>query len=361
MTGTKPYRSEANRIGNKQSYKDLIMTHYPDNLDKRDNNENMRGFVNVGETEAVPDYVMAEYVNAATDAIMAIERALGTKPMVYHGAPSDQIQNIVNKNTVGDRLTRIENGLFDERYGGSGWTYVQNRPVLNSHRHDGGSGNPQKIRLVEDVEGLLQTRNINLNYKTGLTGAQISLSNTNPTKIDETIADLLSKTQGGTITGDTHFRGIVSTRTTIDATAKDINSDHDSRANSTLKSDSQATVGQSLTSGYTKSRVRLVNIPAKIKENLLLGKYALGIRAKIARGYSGSNKNTLRVWSSGNDQNYTDVEIGANYETIFHVFDQNSGNQRSGIWIEKNQTENEVEVVIDYYYILPIHPATLDI
>ena len=73
------FRSEDDAIGNKENYQDLNLTNYPNFLDSRSEtpnnpyryNKNMRGFVNVGEGEALPDYVMAEYINAALDGVMA--------------------------------------------------------------------------------------------------------------------------------------------------------------------------------------------------------------------------------------------------------------------------------------------------
>ena len=75
------YRSENDKFSLKTNYTDLNLTLYPNTVDTRLNNTNMRGFVNIGDG-ALPDYVMAEYMNAAIDGVMALERALGATPMV---------------------------------------------------------------------------------------------------------------------------------------------------------------------------------------------------------------------------------------------------------------------------------------
>lgn len=356
MANSTGYRSEANRFSNKKNYKQYNLSRYPNDLDTRKNNTNMRGFVNIGETAAVPDYVMAEYMNAAMDGIMSVERTLGTSPMVYDGASSEQIHDLIENFTVSDRISRIESGLFDIRYGGEGWEFVPDRPVLNNHRHDGKDGHPQKIRLTEDVEGLLPYRNINLNYSTGLTGAHISLSPSNSAKLHTVIEDLLSKTQGGSVSGDVSFTGVVKTRTSIDATASDINN----KGQSSLVSDNEATSGRSLTSKRTRNQVRMFVIEPIEKQHLLYGRYVLGVQIKRKEG--SENSRNLLEFSLGSTKTFISTsDVPTNYRTVHFVFEHNKETKENPLILNKLATSPDEEVIVDSYYIVPIHPATLDI
>lgn len=349
------YRSEANYIPNKQNYKDLKLSHYPNILDTRENNTNMRGFVNIGETQAVPDFVMAEYTNALIDAVRAIQRTLGPTPMIYHGSTESERNQLIENYTVAKRLTRIEDGLFDVRYGGEGWRNVPDRPVLNNHSHTGVNGQPPRIHLVNEVTGLLRYQNINLNYQTGLTGAQISLSPSNNTKLHEVIADLLSKSQGGIVTGDTTFTGVLKTRTSIDATAQDIVN----KGQSNLVSDNQTTAGRALSTTYTTAQRRVFTINGYEKNHLLFGRYVLGIRLKKSSSRAGA-ANILQV-NLGNDfERYAEESIENSYKTIHYIFEHNEMNRNNNIDITKLSSYTSEEVRVDSYYIVPIHPATLD-
>lgn len=349
------YRSEANRIGNKQHYKDLNLSHYPTAIDTRINNTNMRGFVNVGETEAIPDYVMAEYVNAISDATMAVERALGVNPMVYYGATTVEIPELIENTTVSDRITRIENGLFDVRYGGEGWVFVPDRPTLNNHYHTGKNGQPPQVRLESEVRGLLPYKNIDLNYQTGLTGAHISVSTNNPTKISEALNDKLSKTEGGLVSGNVTFTGVVKTRTSMDATAPDIVN----QGNSRLVSDIDATASRSLSAGLGDSQSRLFTINPDEKAHLLYGRYVLGVRVKKEFSYD-DNIAILSCKLGGLVEEFMEGDIGSEYKTLHFVFEQNPETKNQAIEVSKLPSTETQNILLDSYYITPIHPATLD-
>lgn len=359
MANDNGYRSEANRLNNKTNYKDLNLTKYPVILDTRKNNTNMRGFVNIGESESPPDYVMAEYMNAALDAIMAIERTLGTTPMVWFDAKSEEINNLIETRTVDARITRIEDGLFDERYGGSGWINVPHRPVLNNHKHDGkkieGSQNPPQINLKEDVTDLLPHKNIDLNYSTGLTGAHISVSPSNSIKIADALADFLSKREGGTVTGNVAFTGVVKTRTSMDATAVDIRN----KGQSALKTDNQATVGRALSTSSTTAQRSLFVIEADEKKHMLFGRYVLGVRLKKTRASSKST-NLLEFSLGEAKMQVQDNEVLNKYRTMHFVYEHDETNKDKPLSLIKNFTEDQAEIMVDSYYITPIHPATLD-
>ena len=349
------YRSEANYIANKLNYKDLRMTQYPNALDTRENNANMRGFVNIGESDGIPDFVMAEYTNALIDAVMAIQRTLGESPSVYYGADLVEFNDLIENSTVDSRLTRIEDGLFDERYGGEGWADLPVRPTINNHSHTGVNGQPPRIDLVDEVVGLLHYSNLNLDYQDGLTGANISLSPYNATKLDVVVAGLLSKSEGGTVTGPTYFTGPVKTRTHIDATAVDITN----KGQSEIISDTMATSGRALTTTNTTSQKRLLTINANEKEHLLYGRYILGLRVKKTLDTEESFS-LLNVSMGSLSESFNQSNIGNDYKTIHYIFEHNHLNKNENLNVIKPTTIDAAEVRLDSYYITPIHPATLD-
>ena len=226
---------------------------------------------------------------------------------------------------------------------------------MNNHRHTGANGQPPRIHLVNEVTSLLRYQNINLNYQTGLTGAQISLSPSNPTKLHEVIEDLLSKSQGGTVTGDTHFTGVVRTRTRMDATAVDVVNN----GQSTLISDNQATSGRALSSGNNMTQRRIFTINGNEKNHLLYGRYVLGVRIKSSRN-SNANTNLLRFGVGLTSEMFLDTDVRTSYKTIHFIFEQNHTNKNSAIYLDKLSTSANIDVQVDSYYITPIHPATLD-
>lgn len=345
------YRSEANRIANKANYKELNLTQYPNAIDTRINNENMRGFTNVGEGQ-IPDYVMAEYVNAALDGLMAVERTLGTTPMVPHDTPPGNLNTVIEGQTVDGRLTRIEDGLFDERYGGEGWRFTPNRPTLSSHNHDGLNGHPSRIDLINEVTGLLRKQNINLTQNEGITGADLFVSPTNNWRIKEALDDALSKSAGGTVTGGTSFRGQFSSRTRMDFVAEEL----DGFSSGSLLSDSQATTGRAIQLSGTGAG-ELLNISSELRSSLLFGKYILSIRVKSTSAVGGS---LLRFQLGTSQENVPGNEIDRNYKQIYFVFDQDETTKNQNIIIRKLATSNSVGLVIDSVFIEPIHPAVLD-
>ena len=345
------YRSEQNRIGNKKNYKDLNLTQYPNAIDSRTNNTNMRGFINVGEGE-IPDYVMAEYVNSALDGVMAVERALGVTPMVPYDTPSGNLNTVIEGSSVSDRITRIENGLFDERYGGAGWKYVPSRPTLSSHNHDGENGHPGKINLQNEVESTLRKGNIDLTIGTGLLGSDIFVSNQNAIKLDAAIADSLSRTAGGVVTGPVDFRNQFSSRTRMDFLPSEL-----SRVSGRLVSDNEATSGQAIMMVGTSTTETVFNVTSKQRAHLLYGKYILAVRAKSD---GKSSATMLRIRVGNNIQNIKGNEIGTDFKQLYFVFDQDALTKEQDIQVQKLPTDTSVTLTFDSVIIEPIHPAVLD-
>lgn len=346
------YRSEQNNIGNKQNYRDLNLTQYPNTIDSRTNNTNMRGFINVGEGQ-IPDYVMAEYVNAAIDGVMALERAVGEAPMVPFDTEPGNTSSVIESSTVAKRISRIEDGLFDERYGGAGWKNVPTRPTLSKHNHDGLNGHPNKIKLGSEVEGLLEKKFINLTAASGLTGADIFVSKQNPIKINEAINDALSKSAGGTVSAPVTFTKSVKHRTHIDLVADEMTINE----GATLISDSQATSGKALR--YTSSSTvgTVFSLSAKEKEDLLFGKYILAVRVKSS---ASDTTSAIRFQLGSQAQTIKNDDIGKNYKQLYFVFEQDATTKKQDLIIQKIATTASVSITIDSIYIEPIHPAVLD-
>lgn len=342
------YRSEANRIPNKINYQDLNLTHYPTSADTRLNNTNMRGFVNVGE-ETIPDFVMAEFVNAALDGVMALQRAVGTNPMVPIDIPSSQVPTMIETFTVSERIGLIEGGSLDERYGGPGWKYTPTRPTLSSHNHDGLNGHPGKIDLVTEVEGLLRKANIDLTQATGLTGGDIFVSKTNGTTIDVALNDMLSKTYGGTVRAKTNFEKGVRTLTTIEMLANEFSS----TTNASIATDNTANFNRTMqATGSVNATVH----SETLTNNLMFGQYVLGLRVKTSVLTS---SNLIRIMVGDKVETFTGDEFDkANeYQMIYVVF--NHAKQKT-LSITKLATSTDITVSIDSFYIHPIHPAVFD-
>lgn len=346
------YRSESNTIGNKPDYQDLNLTHYPSNLDTRLNNKNMKGFVNIGEGQ-IPDYVMAEYMNAVGDAVMAIERALGLKPMVPYGTNSGDISTIVSSSNVSSRIARIENGLFDERYGGSSWVYNAGRPTLSKHSHNGLNGHPNKISLKSEVSDLLGKTNIDLTSATGMTGSDIFISKVNPTPISDALGDFLSKSVGGIVRGPVSFEAPTQSKT------------HREFDHSNLKT--QTGVSETtdhLASGKKAIRFNDTTLSSIVLSNgmpnLFYGKYILGVRLKCSDFTYSSKIITLSYGNDRIDIKGTDFNSNTEYRMFYMLINHDETNENTKLMIEKATTTKSVSILFDSAFLEPAHPAVLD-
>lgn len=341
------YRSEAGKIGNKPNYQDLNLTQFPSALDSRQNNPNMRGFTNVGE-EDIPDYIMAEYVNALSDAVMAVQRALGTNPMVPTNANAADVPSLIEGSNVSSRIGAIEGGLLDERYGGAGWAYQPDRPTLSKHEHTGTGGQPGKISLLNEIEGKLQKANLNLAQAGGLTAADLFVSATNSKRVTEALEDALSKQEGGRVDKPVVLAGGLRSRTVIECTAPEMVG-----GNASLSVDAQATASQArVSSGNTASTFHGENL----NRTLLFGKYVVGVRVKVSNPISAA---LIRIQAGGKTTTYQGNEFAANtYKVIYHVFDHSS--DANTLKITRLATTAETTVQVDSFFIQPIHPAVFD-
>lgn len=342
------YRSEANRVPNKINYKDLNLSHYPNKIDTRANNTNMRGFVNVGE-QSIPDYVMAEYVNSALDGVMALERALGINPMVPTNTEPGQVTSVIENKTVSDRIGLIENGSLDERYGGAGWKYVANRPTLSNHNHDGLNGHPGKIHLVNEVEGKLRKANIDLTLATGLTGSNIFINNTQATTIADSLGDMLSKTNGGTVLAKVNFDKGIRSLSTVELIAREFTRG----AGVSLVTDNIGNFNQTAQiSGNAGGNLH----QETLTNNLMFGRYVIGIRAKASTSV---NTPLLRITTGSQSTEFlaNDFEAVNKYQMLYHVFDHNTDET---LTIAKLATSANITLSVDSLFIHPIHPAVFD-
>ena len=341
------YRSEAGKIGNKQNYKDLNLTRYPNALDTRANNDNMRGFVNVGE-EAIPDYVMAEYVNSVSDAVMAIEKSLGVTPMVPVGTAAGAVTSVIESSSVSARIASIESGLLDERYGGAGWSYVAGRPTLSKHEHTGTNGQPGKINLVNEIEGLLQKTNLNITQASGLTGADLFVSKTNNKKIDASLDDMLSKTTGGIVLGQVNLKGGLESRTIIERTAPQFFGN----VSATLTSDASTTDSRMMRGTGTGAATIHQEV---VGRDLQYGQYIISVRVKTPGAV---NANVLTIQGGSTITTFKGNEIGASYTTVYALFNHN--NPGDVISIKKVATTTALSVDVDNFSVQPVHPAVFD-
>ena len=360
-------RSEKNKVGN-EIYTDLNMTAYPKEKDavttdvaKKDKrNPNMLGWANIGEAE-VPDYVWAEHVNSLVDAVRALQRAVGTEPMLpadISGLTAAQITDILKTKSVKTRMDDFENRNFDDRYGGAGWLPTADRTLAN-HVHNGQAGRPQKILLTDgaEVRGLLAKNNLNLAMATGVTGADIHISSTDSTKVKDAISEKLSTTSGGVVQGNVELKKKLNTRTNKEFATEDFTG--------TEVSDSQTLSGARKESGPLAVNTFL----KQSLGNLQYGRYVLGVRVKLVEGaLSSTNVLRLRMAAQTGDAQDEALIMAGEFEALnkwkmfYLVFDHEpaNANKAGEIIIEKLATITNVRVAIDHAYIIPTHPAVFD-
>lgn len=360
-------RSEKNKVGN-SIYTDLNMTAYPKEKDalttnaatKDKRNPNMLGWVNIGEGE-VPDYVWAEHVNSLVDAVRALQRAVGTEPMLpanVTGLTAADITNILQTKSVKTRMDDLENRNFDERYGGIGWTPTPDRTLAN-HVHSGGTGRPEKILLTNgaEVRGLLNKTNLDLAMATGVTGGDIVISSTDSTKIKDAVNEKLSTANGGIVKGNVEVQKKWNSRNEKQYATEDFAG--------TEVADSQTLSGARKESGTTTA-LQFLKRPL---ENLQFGKYVLGVRVKLVEG-SMSATNVLRLRASGQTNDTLDealimaseFEQVGKWKMFYLVFDHEPANTAKAgeIIIEKLGTASTAKIAIDHAYIVAAHPAVFD-
>ena len=343
------YRSEAGKIGNKINYKDLNMTHYPNALDSRTNNLNMKGFVNVGE-ESIPDYIMAEYVNSLLDSVMAIQRSLGVTPQVPINTAAQALNSTIETKTVSQRIGSIEGGLLDERYGGAGWRYIAGRPTLSTHNHDGLNGHPGKIHLQSEIEGLLNKQNLNITQASGLTAADLFVSKTNTLKVDAALNDMLSKKTGGSVLGKTGFKKGIRSRTIIELTAQECVYG----GGATLTADTSATDSHAVQITATGAATLHNEV---LGRDLAFGRYVLGARIKTQSTTGG---NILRIEAGNKIEtfNASEFESANKYKVFYVVFDHTSASSK--LTISKLATAGVSTLQLDNLFVQPVHPAVFD-
>ncbi|OTO09318.1 hypothetical protein A5882_003651 [Enterococcus sp. 4E1_DIV0656] len=344
------YRSENGKFTNKQNYKDLSMTLYPNNLDSRDSNKNMKGHVNVGEGE-VPDFVMAEYLNSLYDAVMSIQRALGVTPMVYTGATNTA--TIIENSSVSERIGRVENGLFDERYGGAGWVNNESRPTLKKHSHTGTNGQPPKISLTQEISGLLPKSNLNLTQSdTGLLASDIKLSKTDATTITNSLADKLSKSKGGVVKAALEAEGSFNSRY-----SREFSTD-----NMAINANCSQVSAPTLTGKVTKSHETLLSTLLNSSlNNVHLGKYVANIRFKVDKSSNLPITTPIlrcRIGSSQAQQILANETVDGVYRNYYFVFDHTI--KEESLIIEKLATTQSAAISIDNVLVQPMHPSVLD-
>ena len=356
-------RSESNAVGNTK-FTDLNMTAYPAQVDNKTEgqagfNPNMKGFWSAGDAELpagkVPDYNMAEHVNALADAVISIQRILGINPHIDSKGGN-------TTGTVSTRINNVENkdDYYDKRYGGQNWNVNLGQTIL-THTHGGGTTEAPKINLTDEVSGKLAKTNIDITQSTGITGADLSMSSTVSTKIVDAVNDKLSTSQGGTVKKDLSVEGKLSYRTYREWTAADTLTGSAITDVSTLDNAARR---------YTGTTEQYVLSPAV--KNLLCGKYVLGVRMKIN---ALPEENVLKLafyeyaqsTSSWNTQAYkyikgTDFEAINKWQMFYLVFDHETidATGHNGLRVVKTATSTSVNLDFDCAWIMPVHPAVFD-
>lgn len=344
-------RSEKGYILGKVHYSDLNMTQYPDKVDSSivtdpGYNENMRGFENI------KDYNMAEHVNSVTDAVMSVQRALGTMPFVDKDG--------VDRGTVSSRLTMLENKDYDARYGGSGWILSQ---TLVGHTHTGEAGHPSQINLVTETQGRLPANKLNLSYGNpdAVTGGDISVSSTDSRKIVDAINDKLSITQGGSIQKSLEVKGSFMSRFYREWDASTI-------SGGTLITDYSAMTNQIKRFAGTNEGwfIGTNNI-----ENLNYGRYVASFRVRVSSlasqevfrtGYYYMNSEGNWNYQSGISIKGTDFKAVNQWQMFYHTFEHKGErvDATGSLHVVRAATTNQMNVDLDNIIIMPTHPAIYD-
>ena len=360
-------RSERNKVGN-SVFPELDMTSYPKLKDGVTTdagasvkaNPNLKGWTNVGDGP-IPDYVMAEHVNALIDGMMAIQWTLGHDVMLpadTTGMSTEEIENLRRTRTVRARIDDLEGQNFDERYGGPGWTVGPDRTIAR-HFHTGAVGSPSKIMLTgsAEVQGKLEKVNLNLTSATGVTGDDIFLATGGTESIKSSIQDKLSKTSGGIVKGKVDVQASLDYRL-----QKEMDQ---SLIGGTSQSDAQTLAGTRKEFTGTDMGTFL---DIKVS-NLQYGMYVLGVRTKLVAG-SLDNGNALemeKVAQAGETQQIATV-TGADYRTVgkwrmmYLVFEHEptTSTKEAHIRIRKTSSSSAKTVAVDHAYITPAHPAIFD-
>jgi hypothetical protein len=326
-------------IGTKTKYPEYNLTYYPDDIDSRDNNGNMRGFKNMD------DYNMAEHLNALTDAIMVMERILG---IGVEGSSVD----------VKTRLNILDQHNHDTRYGGSGWTLAGGQTLVG-HTHTGSAGHPSQINLNGEVQGKLSKGFLDLT-STGLTGSDIMMSGTSSSKISDAVNDKLSTSQGGTIAKNLKVEGKFNSRImrewdSSDARSGSVSTDYTARSNSVIR-------------GSGTGDIRFIHEGIK---GFQYGKYVVGVRLKTS-SLANENVAYIRMYNNLNSSWTMDSSLyikGADFEAsnewkTFYLPCDVAGDSSSSypiLHIGKSSTSGSVNIDLDHAFIMPITPAVFDI
>lgn len=341
-------RSQGNKIMGKVNHDDLNLTQYPDKIDTYvpgdSFNANMKGFENI------KDYNMAEHINAVSDAVMSIQRSLGTKPFVDKDG--------VNRGTVNARITILENKDYDPRYGGSGWILSQ---TLVGHTHTGEAGHPSQINLVTETQGKLPKGKLNMTFgdANAVTGGDLSVSNTDARKIADAINDKLSVTQGGTIQKDLEVKGNFMSRLFREWDAEDMQG-------GTLITDYSTVTNKARRSTGT-AETWFMNLGVG---NLLYGKYVIAYRLRtnvrstqeVFRTGWYSYMTSGWVWRNGISVKGTDFTDVNKWQMFYQTVDHDGEriDSQAALHVVRSATAANINLDIDSIIIMPTHPAIYD-
>ena len=357
---TIPNNGIQNAVGN-NVYPDLVLTRYPDYFDERSGSKENK---NMYRWKNLEDFNMAEHVNALSDAIMALQRALGEVPQIAT-VPKDANGQIITDpaallalkkiKTVKSRLDDLENKNFDKRYGGPNWK-PDTGNTIEEHKHLGQLGGASKIDLTKEVQNKLPKQNVDLSQTTnGLTGADIFINSTVKVTIDASVGDKLSMSEGGTIKKNLSVEGKTNTRWHREYDVND------------LSGTKTADNGTMLNACVTASGLPEFVFLSKKFTNLYYGRYVMIVRAKSNKRVTGNILQLSTVAKSGDSSEVMTVKgtdfKAANQWQTFYLALKHEPNTTSGegeLRVKKLTTAEDVTISLDYVLLTPIHPGVFD-
>lgn len=349
--------------GGNPVWSDLHLTNYPWYIDSRQSsldegsidpltgNPQFKLNVNFEErtrlTESKDYIVKAEDVNALQDAVIGIQRVLGTVPYGARGADDisqrlDELEDFV----VMDKSIDIDgHANLDERYmWGGAWPVNPLNPSqyalpvsIKTHRHDGTYQGATKINLYSEVTGMLGKSNIDLSSGGAnmVTASDIYMSTAKTETINSAMSNKFDKT-GGAITGPVVFGANARSLTMAEIDAYE-----------TTKVVGSEVTDFNAYSGYARyaASAGSSGVMASIDVPFRYGKYVAAIRMKVSSIMSSasvakitiSDKLSVHATDTVRPNYFKDTD----YDTIYIEFDHKN---RTGTAGKKN-----LKIDIEFY------------
>ena len=358
-------------------YNDLGWSYYPAKIDSRDGIDPETGVVDLAkfgvntdlelnvnyedrssDPTAIDYYVLAGDVNVLQDAVLSIQRILGSMPHI----PSDTGGS--NVKTVSERIERLEDPTrYDNRFGGEGWKDEDGNTILG-HEHTGGPNNANKIDLETMTDGKIGKDRIQLSQDDDdpLTSEYILYSLTDGRSVKEVLLDKMDKS-GGSIENNLIVKGNVVCRSFGEIDCKDMVIQGSSDGISNI-SDSRSYSGQAkFFSRTSTSQNTAVVCSFPVRYN----KYTVILRAKSSNSTSTGALAKIGIFSSGDteimskfircNQFESTVDYQSFYFTVNHQrYETNPGDKQLyiKIWFYGQSTAH---MWLDSITVMPIHTS----